>query len=192
MSKLIKRLNMQFDIFKLQRTVSDIISKEQFNDNNIRNFGGAINLKKTSGLEEAQGPWIMFDENDTEIYKNSKDDWDKSFYEESKYTELHDRFKGTYIEDVNNKLSEKYNIGRLRLILKEPRTCLTWHRDPDTRVHVPVFSDTGNFMIVDKQIKHLKADGSAYFTNTTKYHSVFNGSNRNRIHIVGVILNHKI
>ena len=181
---------MQFDIFKLQRTVSDIISKEKFNDNNIKNFGGAINLKKTSGIEEAQGPWVMFDESGKEIYKDNRESWDNSFKEEYKYNELQDRFKGTYLEYVNDKLSEKYELGRLRLILKEPRTCLTWHRDPEPRVHIPVFSDPGNFMVVNDEIQHLTANGSAYYTDTRNYHNVFNGSNRDRIHIVGVILKH--
>ena len=192
MSKLIQRLNMKFDIRKLQKTVSDIISKEKFDDKNIKNFGGSINFRKTSsGIEEAQGPWVMLDKDGNETYKHSKHEWENSFKQEFKYTELHDRFKGTYIEYINDKLTEEYDIGRLRLILKEPRTCLTWHRDPEPRVHIPVFSEPGNFMIVEDEIKHLKADGSTYYTQTTKYHNVFNGSTADRIHIVGVILNRR-
>ena len=50
--------------------------------------------------------------------------------DESKYTKLVDDFKNTYFKDVIKELSNKYKLGRVRLLLKEPRSTLSWHKDP--------------------------------------------------------------
>lgn len=188
MNNFIKLNNIKFNIKKLQNITNKIINIHTFNDKSIKNFGGSINLKTNYKESEPQGPWIMLNQDNKEQIIRSGYEWNEAFNEEKLYTNLRDEFKGTYFEEINNILNKHYNIGRLRLILKEPRTCLTWHRDPEIRLHVPIFSDPGNFMIVDKEMKYLKPDGSVYLTNTKKYHNVFNGSNTNRIHLVAVCL----
>ena len=34
--------------------------------------------------------------------------------------------------------SKKYKLGRVRILLKEPRSTLSWHRDPEPRLHIPI------------------------------------------------------
>ena len=45
--------------------------------------------------------------------------------------------------------------------------------------------------ILDDKLKHLPADGSIWFTDTRNYHTVFNGGEENRIHLVATYLGEK-
>ena len=111
--------------------------------------------------------------------------------DESQYTEFVEEFKGTYFEEVYNILSKQYNLGRMRLLLLEPRTSLSWHRDPEPRLHIPVMTNPGAHLCIDDTLKHLPADGSVWFTDTRNYHTVFNGGEENRIHLVATYLGEK-
>ena len=76
-------------------------------------------------------------------------------------------------------------------MLLEPRTSLSWHRDPEPRLHIPVFTNPGAHLVISHRLKHLPADGSVWFTDTRKYHTVFNGGEENRIHLVATYLGEK-
>ena len=88
-------------------------------------------------------------------------------------------------------LSSIYKLGRVRILLKQPRTTLSWHRDPEPRLHIPIITNPGCHMVIDNVAKHLPADGSVWITNNTKYHNAFNGGEENRIHLVACVLDHK-
>ena len=47
------------------------------------------------------------------------------------YTELCPEFKDTYVEEVYDIVRKHFKIGRMRFLMKPPRTCLSWHRDPE-------------------------------------------------------------
>ncbi len=59
-------------------------------------------------------------------------------------------------------LSSKYKLGRVRILLKEPRSTLSWHRDPEPRLHIPLISNPGCLMVIDNVAKHMPADGSVW------------------------------
>ena len=82
-------------------------------------------------------------------------------------------------------------MGRVRILLKEPRSTLSWHRDPEPRLHIPIITNPGAIMVVDNIAKHLPADGSVWITNNTKYHNAFNGGEEDRIHLVACVLDYK-
>ena len=42
----------------------------------------------------------------------------------------------TYFKEVYDQLSKKFKLGRVRILLKEPRSTLSWHRDPERRLHI--------------------------------------------------------
>ena len=111
--------------------------------------------------------------------------------DESQYLEFVEDFKGTYFEEVYNELSKKHKLGRVRLLLLEPRNSLSWHRDPEPRLHIPIITNPGCIMVIDEVAKHLPADGSVWFTDTRNYHTVFNGGEENRIHLVATYLGEK-
>ena len=100
-------------------------------------------------------------------------------------------FEHTYFKEVFDVLSKKYKLGRVRLLLKEPRSTLSWHRDPEPRLHIPIYTNPGCLMVIDEKAKHMPADGSVWITNNTKYHNAFNGGEENRVHLVACVLDYK-
>ena len=49
-------------------------------------------------------------------------------------------------------------------------------------------TNPGAHLVIDDRLKHLPADGSVWFTDTRNYHTVFNGGEENRIHLVATYL----
>lgn len=103
------------------------------------------------------------------------------------FTELCTMFKGTLFENIYNELSEQYNIGRVRLIKSSPKTTMTWHVDDTLRIHYPIKTQDGCFMIIDNEVKHLPVN-SWWMTNTTKCHTAVNASKEDRIHLIVNVL----
>ncbi len=99
----------------------------------------------------------------------------------------------TYFKEVYDTLREyatkKYDsvLGRVRLMKSVPRVCLSWHRDPEPRLHVPIITNIGAKMIIENEVKHLPV-GRAWYTDTIYYHSQFNGGEKERIHIVSSLV----
>jgi hypothetical protein len=107
--------------------------------------------------------------------------------EEKNFDTLCDVFRGTVIEEIYNFVGSKCNHGRIRLMRMEPKTCLSWHKDSEFRLHYVLKTSFGNKMIIDDECLHLE-ENCWYMTNTTKFHSAFNGSAQSRIHLVCSIL----
>ena len=179
--------NLKFDIDKLKSDLEKILKKKNFNSLGIKNFA-AIPLNQIPGDKSSieghnvRGTyWTIPDESGKEA-KRDKD------IDESKYTEILPEFKGTYYEKVFNILRKNFKLGRVRILLKEPRSTLSWHRDPEPRLHIPIITNKGCRMVIEDVSKHMPADGSVTITNNTKYHNFFNGGEQNRIHLVACIL----
>ena len=115
----------------------------------------------------------------------------EAIIDETQYSEFVNLFEDTYFKEVYTTLTNKYKLGRIRLLWKLPRTTLSWHRDPEPRLHVPIITNPGCLMVIDNVAKHMPADGSVWVTNNTKYHNAFNGGEENRIHLVACVLDHK-
>jgi len=107
------------------------------------------------------------------------------------YTEFIKDFAHTYFKEVYEKLSSMFKLGRVRILLKEPRTTLSWHRDPEPRLHIPIITNQGCLQVIENVAKHLPADGSVWITNNTKYHNAFNGGEENRVHLVACLTDYK-
>ena len=111
--------------------------------------------------------------------------------DELQYSEFVKLFEDTYFKEMYDALTKKYKLGRVRLLWKLPRTTLSWHRDPEPRLHIPIITNPGCIMVIDNVAKHMPADGSVWITNNTKYHNAFNGGEENRIHLVACVLDYK-
>ena len=182
--------DITFDIKKLRAELDKVLEQKNFDTLGIKNFA-AIPINRVPGdVDSIKGHnvrgeyWTFPDEFGKEVKR------DKSI-DESKYTEIVPEFKNTYFEEVYNLLRKKFKLGRVRILLKEPRSTLSWHRDPEPRLHIPIITNPGSIMVIDNVAKHLPADGSVWITNNTKYHNAFNGGEENRIHLVACVLNHK-
>lgn len=108
--------------------------------------------------------------------------------DESQYIEFVKLFEDTYFKEVYDTLIPKYNLGRVRLLWKMPRTTLSWHRDPERRLHIPIVTNPGALMIIDDEVKHMPADGKVWVTDNTKYHNAFNGGEEDRVHLVATVI----
>ena len=183
--------DVKFDIKKLQEAYEELVKIKNFESpGNVTNFG-AISLTQIPGDpssikgSKARGVfWTKPDATGKEVTRDVS-------VEEEKYSEFIEDYKNTYFKEVYDILSKKYKLGRVRILLKEPRSTLSWHRDPEPRLHIPIITNPGCIMVIDNVAKHMPADGSAWITNNTKYHNFFNGGEENRIHLVACVLNHK-
>ena len=107
-------------------------------------------------------------------------------YKETDFTELN--FNLPYI----NSIIEELNMYRTRVLVLKPKMCYSIHNDPTKRIHIPVITNENCWLIVNKEIIHLPADGRHYEIDTTQKHTALNGSWEDRINIVGCIDNENI
>ena len=108
--------------------------------------------------------------------------------DELQYSEFVKLFEDTYFKEMYDALTKKYKLGRVRLLWKLPRTTLSWHRDPEPRLHIPIVTNFGARMCIDEVIHHMPADGGVWITDNTKYHNAFNGGEEDRVHLVATVL----
>ena len=186
-----QKQELKFDINKLKIACEEVLKIKGFDTSlGIPHFAG-IPLNQIPGEPESikghniRGVfWTKPNSTGEEVQRDKMID-------ESKYTEFVEEFKKTYFIDVYEELSKHYKLGRVRLLLKEPRSTLSWHRDPEPRLHIPIVTNPGCLMVIDNIAKHMQADGSVWITNNTKYHNAFNGGEENRIHLVACVLDYK-
>ena len=179
--------DLNFDISKLKKDLEKILKNKQFNSPGVTHFG-AIPINQIPNDESSikgnniRGKyWTIADDTGKEVSRDIDID-------ESKYSQLVPEFENTYFKEVYEILSKKFKLGRVRLLLKEPRSTLSWHKDPECRLHVPIITNKGCSMVIENVAKHLPADGKVWITNNTKYHNFFNGGEQARIHLVACVL----
>ena len=179
--------NLKFDILRLRSDLEIVLKKRKFNSPGVSHFG-AISLNQIPNDENSikgnniRGKyWTIADESGKEVSRDIDID-------ESNYTQLVPEFQDTYFKEVYETLTKKFKLGRVRLLLKEPRSTLSWHKDPEPRLHIPIITNLGCSMVIENIAKHLPADGSVTITNNTKYHNFFNGGEQDRIHLVACVL----
>jgi len=183
--------NLRFDINKLRAALKQVLSRKSYDDAAGTKFIAGISLNQIPGNpDSAKG------ENVKGIYWTKPDSTGKEALRakkinEAAYTEFIKDFEDTYFKEVYDTLSKKFKLGRVRILLKEPRSTLSWHRDPEPRLHIPIITNPGSIMVVEEIAKHLPADGYAWITNNTKYHNAFNGGEEDRVHLVACVLDYK-
>jgi hypothetical protein len=182
--------NLKFDIFKLKKELENILKDKFFDTPGVTHFGAIPLNQIPNNPDSIKGHnirgvyWTIPDETGKEVVRDVPID-------ESKYTEIVSDFKNTYFEEVYKILKKSFKIGRVRLLLKEPRSTLSWHKDPEPRLHIPIITNPGCSMVIENVAKHLPANGSVTITNNTKYHNFFNGGEQARIHLVACMLENR-
>ena len=180
--------DLKFDIQRLRKDLDVILEKKGFSSpEGVSNFGAIPLNQIPNDKDSIKGNnvrgvyWTIADESGKEVTRDIPID-------ESKYTQIVPEFENTYFNDVYNALKKKFKLGRVRLLLKEPRSTLSWHKDPEPRLHIPIITNLGCSMVIENVAKHLPADGCVTITNNTKYHNFFNGGEQSRIHLVACVL----
>ena len=136
-----QKQELSFDIIKLREACDQVLKIKGFDTSlGIPHFAG-ISLNQIPGDPESikgnkvRGVyWTKPDSSGKEVSRDVTID-------ESKYTEFVQDYKNTYFKIVYEELSKRYKLGRVRLLLKEPRSTLSWHRDPEPRLHIPIYTN---------------------------------------------------
>jgi hypothetical protein len=177
------------DLFKLDFTKFDQAKIIEAYEQAVERVGfteglvNCINVTKhiDGGDNDPRGIFWTHDQNYDEIQVEKNID-------ERKYTLFENKLKDTYFHTIYQELSLHFNLGRVRILKLGSRKSLSFHRDPEPRIHVPIITNPGALMIIENFAGHLKANGNAYFVDTRKYHTALNGGNHDRIHMVATIL----
>ena len=190
-SDFCKVKDLKFDILKLREALKQVLSRKEYDDAVGTKYIAGISLNQIPG-----DPDSIKGENVKGIYWTKPDSSGKEAkrakrIDETKYTEFVKDLEDTYFKEVYDILSKKFKLGRVRILLKEPRSTLSWHRDPEPRLHIPIFTNPGCIMVIEEGAKHLPADGSAWLTNNTKYHNFFNGGEEDRVHLVACLTDYR-
>ena len=182
--------NLNFNIVRLRKDLEIVLKKKRFDTPGVSNFG-AISLNQIPNDEDSikghniRGVyWTKPDETGKEVIRDVSID-------ETKYIQLVPEFENTYFAEVYEALKKKFKIGRVRILFKTPRSTLSWHRDPEPRLHIPIITNVGCSMVIENVAMHLPADGNVTITNNTKYHNFFNGGEQDRIHLVACMLENR-
>ena len=188
-----KEIPLSIDIDRLGKCYLDFRSKLGFrtDDKTLRDFN-AICINRIPGDEKSitggNVRGLYWTKPDTTNVEEQR----LPYIEEHRYTEICPEFKDTYVEEVYNLITSKFKIGRVRFLMKPPRSCLSWHRDPEMRLHIPIITNEGCRMVINDVSFHMPSNGSGYLTDNTKYHNFFNGSEIDRVHLVATVLETKI
>ena len=155
-----QKQNINFDILKLQEAYRQIIKTKKFEDGGgISHFGAICLTRKPGDPESVKGSkargiyWTKPDKSGAEVSRDIN-------INESEYSEFIPDYENTYFKEVFDVISSKYKLGRVRILLKEPRSTLSWHRDPEPRLHIPIITNPGCMMVIENVAKHLPADGN--------------------------------
>ena len=114
--------NMHFDIPKLKKGLKEVLEVRNFDSaNGIPNFA-AICLNQVPGDSSstkgnnARGVfWTKPDGSGKEVSRDMQ-------INENLYIEFVKDFEHTYFKEVYDLLSSKFKLGRVRILLKKPRT----------------------------------------------------------------------
>ena len=150
-----QKQDIKFDLKKLRHALNEVLKIKGFDTSlGIPHFA-AIPLTQIPGDPEsvkghkARGVyWTKPDSTGIEVSRDVSID-------ESKYSEFIKDFEHTYFKEVFNELKKHYKLGRVRLLLKEPRSTLSWHRDPEPRLHIPIVTNPGCLMVIDLSLIHI-------------------------------------
>lgn len=106
------------------------------------------------------------------------------------FTILNQHFVGTYLEAVIAQVKEqavfdKVEIGRIRFMYLQPKTCYTLHRDlEEFRYHIPIVTNPKCFFVNADKVERMPMIGRLYRFRTNEQHTAVNASNDVRIHLV--------
>ena len=184
----IEKLNLRFDITRLRTALEDA-------QKCVVDLGGGFGVIPLTRRPGSVGTSGAGDASDMDLIGLYYLRPDNTFEEvardeavdEFAFSELCPEFKGTYFETLHQELTRRFPIGRMRVLLKEPLTCNSWHRDPEPRLHIPIITNPGSLFVINHHVTHIPADGSVYFTDTRGYHTAINGGEHPRVHIVAAL-----
>jgi len=108
---------------------------------------------------------------------------DRSKGLEMTFDHINPFFQNTIFE----KLIEKYQMKRTRLMWMGNFACYSMHTDLSPRIHIPLITNDQSYFIFKQGLISNLSIGSVYWVDTKKEHTAINGSNDWRLHLVGCV-----
>ena len=123
------------------------------------------------------------------LYDYDRNKW---IAQEKDFDTIIDQFANTYLTDTINDVAlyakEKYNleIGRSRLMMLRPKSCLTMHTDigATMRFHIPIITNPDCMFIHNRQVSTMPTVGQLYTFDSSVPHTALNASREHRVHLV--------
>jgi hypothetical protein len=183
---------ISFNVERLIESYKEIIKSKTFdNGEGTVSHIDSIALNRIPGDNEStkgKYSWGMYW---TKPDSTGKEVSRSNFIKEDKFTEFLPEFENTYFKYVYDLISKRFALGRTRILKKGPRSTLSWHKDPEPRLHIPIITNPGCRFVIEDRSFHIPADGSVWVVNAEKYHNFFNGGEEDRIHLVATLPNTK-
>lgn len=180
----VSKIDIDIDYDRLRKEMYDLNVDQFLIKNNgqmsIQTIPGTpIEDQPKSGTLSLHYDWDNHDSTDPTSKPKMRD----VILDEIDFTEVCDFLKGTYTEEVINIFNEKYGAVRGRYMMMNWKTCLTYHNDQTTRIHLPLVANEDCFMIIDDKVEKLQ-EGITYHVDTTKKHTALNAGRHLRFHMV--------
>ena len=136
-----------------------------------------VGYKDTNDINLGSGS--LYDKKEKKFVLNHKE-----------FTQIISHYENTYTEEVVNQVKELvypyYSIGRVRWMLLNSKSALSYHIDPhDTlRFHIPIITTDNAFFLVNDKVFRMDTVGQLYVLNTQLKHTAINTDNKERLHLV--------
>jgi len=185
----ITKLDLRFDIDQLKQGLDDVLAICDWHPDHRQ-----IGITHSLGAD-AQAAWHDATGSLTYVWGHDAFDTDGNLRKhtvhrlESDFKYFTREFNHTIWREVHNQLAGRYTLGRVRLMLSRPKSCLSWHTDGERRIHIPIITNPGARLVIEDDAHFLPADGSVYLADTTLHHTAFNSGLEPRIHLVACVLN---
>ena len=88
-----------------------------------------------------------------------------------------------YVDWDNHNPNDPNSVVRGRYMMMNWKSCLTYHNDETPRIHLPLITNDGCFMIIDDKTEKLH-ESTTYLVDTTKRHTALNAGEHLRFHMV--------
>jgi len=159
--------------------------------NNLKQV--ALQCRKETALDEQLTEscgslyfdWIAYEKNPVgpiPIRKTDKDGYPA--LKEKDFDVTCDIFKNTIFDELIQKLKDKnIQVTRGRFMLMLHKQCLTVHKDPSPRLHIPIYTNENCMMIFGEKVIKLPF-GKTYYVDTTIPHTALNASKDPRVHLI--------
>jgi hypothetical protein len=108
---------------------------------------------------------------------------------DSEFIIINEEIKTWYIGEVLELIQSFYKVCRTRIMIMPARSAYSWHRDTSKRLHLALETNKDCRMVWESGSWHIPSNGQLFLTDTTLYHSAFNGHfKESRSHLVMSIL----
>lgn len=176
----------------------DIQEIEGYNFDALKIKSEIEDALKTSGLSIMENQINLYHRDESEGIKEKFLDWVGSLspvkngtgvlIHESEFKNIHPLLKNSYTHEVIEQIRELSDLplGRIRWLGLNPKSCYSWHTDPDyIRYHIPLVTSFSSFFVVENGVYRMPDAGKLYSILSTKWHTAVNAHlNTRRVHLV--------